>query len=120
MQLENNNELLNYIKNSDSMAACSQLASQALSQLPLNSGCGNSSKSPIVLSKLLHLPLGLQESYNPPTIVYNALPYSYPSKYNALECRHYVPAKLWEFCKLFGCRDGQGLGFRVYGLGFRV
>ena len=75
MQLENNNELLNYIKNSDSMAACSQRASQALSQLPLNSGCGNSSKSPIVLSKLLHLPLGLQESYNPPTIVYNALPY---------------------------------------------
>ena len=38
-----------------------------------------------------------QQPYNSPIIVYNALPYSYCSKYNVLNCTlcHYVLAKRW-------------------------
>ena len=60
----------------------------------------------------LHWPLSLLQPYIPPTIVYNALPYSYRSKYNARDCMHYVCAKLWKFCKSYGC-TGRSTRFYI-------
>ena len=53
------------------------------SSLSLMNGDRGIPHSPIA-APLRHV--HLQQPYNPPTIVYNSLPYSYCSKYNVLDC----------------------------------